>query len=295
VAEQAAQIDDTAAAPPPDSPETGDPVGDAIAEFVGGNPDSTGREETPTPKPEGQVDDLDRSILDDDPAPAAENTPETDRITVKTLAEKAGVALEDIVFVEDDGDGEGPRETSYADVKRKLAGARQLESDQLAFDQQAQAQQNELLRERQELSQLVSLIPRDAIPADAAEQLQAMFTATATREAEQTLKVIPSWRDPTTMQADREDMAAYAREWGYSSAEIDAIVDHRMLNFLRYHTRLVKRVAELEKAPTRTSKRTRRASKAGSTDKVGQLRGAVERGEMSGSDAVSAFLKSVGM
>lgn len=266
------------------------------AEIAGlmGKSETPQRQETAEPKPA-----LDpepgKSLLDDDQdIPGPTTGQETGKHSVKQLAEKAGIDLAEVVFVVDNGDGSGPREMSYADVKARLNDSEQLEADRLTFETEQREASNALLNARREFEALVAQIPPESWPAGFAEQIADQSVRTAEYETRMTLAAIPTWKDPTVMQADKQDMTAYMAEWGFSPAEVDNIMDHRTLNFVRYHTRLVRRVAELEKAGP-GAKAPAKGSQKGRGNKQARLKAQVDSGAITGDQAAASYLKSIGL
>lgn len=271
------------------APETA--IDDAIADLLGtSKPAEPQQQETAAPKLEAMP-----SLLEDGPSIPADTQPrETATNTVKGLAENAGVDVKDLVFTFDEGDGSGPKDVSYTDVKKAYVASEALSAERLDFETTSREESNKLLNARREFESLVSMIPPESWPPQLVQRLTEQHTRTAEYETRMTLNAIPTWKDGTVMEADRADMKSYLAEWGYSDTEVDSVTDHRMLNFVRYHTRLVKRVAELEKGghapgkPQRASKTTDSASLAG-------LKRQRDSGAISGDQAASKWLKSIGV
>ena len=66
-----------------------------------------------------------------------------------------------------------------------------------------------------------------------AEQTQKQTEEMLQREQQQLLRAIPEWRDDTTAEAERSALVEYMRETGYTSDELNNVVDHRALVIAR--------------------------------------------------------------
>jgi len=278
---------------PVEAPETA--IDDAIADMLGGTPPEPRQETAEPPKGPTPLEpslDPDRSMLDDsepDPIAKSKETP----TTIKALAENAGVRVQDLTFSLDNGDGTA-REVSWSDAKAAIEKADKLESERLDFETAHTEQHNKLLNAQREFESVVAAIPPEQWPQGLAEQMQQQRLKGMEYQARMTLTAIPSWKDPTAMQADREMMADYLGEWGWNPTEVGAIDDHRALAFVRYHARLVKRVAELEKAGG-TAHKPSKGTVKGRGNKLRGLKQQVSQGSITGDQAVHKWLKSIGV
>lgn len=89
----------------------------------------------------------------------------------------------------------------------------------------------------QEFQQRANAIQQHLMQVQAAQQqqaAQAQQTQAATIEAERAklLEAFPEWRDPAKFQAARTELVSYARQTGFSEAELAGIADHRYLKVL---------------------------------------------------------------
>jgi hypothetical protein len=64
------------------------------------------------------------------------------------------------------------------------------------------------------------------------QQLREQQAALLPKERERMLETHPEWRDPAKFDADRKSMSAYAKQLGFSDAELAAIHDHRYMQVL---------------------------------------------------------------
>jgi hypothetical protein len=59
------------------------------------------------------------------------------------------------------------------------------------------------------------------------------YDADVAAEQEKLLAVLPEWKDPAVASKGRAQLAAYAKEEGYSAKDLEGITDHRIIKILR--------------------------------------------------------------
>jgi hypothetical protein len=64
------------------------------------------------------------------------------------------------------------------------------------------------------------------------QQLQQQQAALLPRERDKMLETHPEWRDPAKFDADRKSMSAYAKQLGFTDAELGSVFDHRYIAVL---------------------------------------------------------------
>lgn len=64
------------------------------------------------------------------------------------------------------------------------------------------------------------------------QQLQQQQAALLPKEREKMLERVPEWRDQAKFDADRKSMSAYAKQLGFSDAELASVFDHRYMAVL---------------------------------------------------------------
>lgn len=65
-----------------------------------------------------------------------------------------------------------------------------------------------------------------------AQQLQQQQAALLPKERDKMLERVPEWRDQAKFDADRKSMSAYAKQLGFSDAELASVFDHRYMTVL---------------------------------------------------------------
>jgi len=172
--------------------------------------------------------------------------------TLNDLAETLGVAVKDLYAITFPmAEGGTPR--SIGELKDILAKEVDFESRSMQWEETRTKTENELLRAREDLRVILQSIPKGTIKPEVLAKAQAEATAYREQEAARTLEVIPEWSKDETKTADREAMLSHMQAYGFTKAQLEAIVDHRMLKYIRDNMLRERRVAAaLEKVNERT-------------------------------------------
>lgn len=190
--------------------------------------------------------------------------------TVAELLETAGLTAEDFWKLEFRDGKEGVGEThALGRLKDMLTQESDLETRSFKFEENRVRQENELVRARTDLQAIVASLPRDAIKPEILERVRSERARYEQAEAERTLEAIPEWADEARRDQDRAGMAAHLAEYGYGEHHLDAIVDHRMLKYVRDNwdrkVRVDRAMGKLiEKKPSRDAKPSTRGAPQGS-------------------------------
>lgn len=265
--------------------ENPEPTGDALAEvsaLLQANPetlvnpkeadplaDTYGADEpAPVQKPQRQPDKgKGDSGEDDTPEKISEDglgmEPGTDggdadpvTASLKNLAEKAGVAVEDIYDIEvPTGDGQEPM--TIGDLKDSFTALTKLETTKQTFEDTRTDFENEMIRARAELQGIIQLLPE--VPAELIQRAATEYAQTQDNERQALFRIRPEWRDPEAFARAQESILESVSEYGFSKAELNQVVDHRLTKLLwDFHT-LRERVREANAG----AKRVRSASRTG--------------------------------
>lgn len=142
---------------------------------------------------------------------------------------------------------EGEREAAIGLYRQQLTNAKALgdlaqaqlmgEFNQVNWNQLRQTdpvQWTALQLEFQNRSGAINQHLREVAAAQEAqsEQLRQQQAALLPKERERMLERVPEWRDGAKFEADRKVMSSYAKQIGFSDAEMAAIFDHRHMQVL---------------------------------------------------------------
>ena len=153
--------------------------------------------------------------------------------SLDAVAAKLGVEKSDLyeLAITQPGDGED-RVTigQLADIAKDKG---QLELDRLEFDERVQKREADLMRAQQEVTEIVSLLPKAAISKDLLNAVAKRMAQTQDKERGQTLLAIPEWKDQAREDADRLEMSKHLEPYGFAGNYLDSIHDHRTLKYIR--------------------------------------------------------------
>lgn len=106
--------------------------------------------------------------------------------------------------------------------------------------QKVEKTRNELMMERRDLEMIIDALPQ--LPEEIGTIIQQRKQRLLAREGEAMLSAIPEWSEATTFQADRKEMLALTKGYGFSEAELEGVADHRLVKMIRDYTKLRNRV-----------------------------------------------------
>ncbi|MEX2125476.1 MAG: hypothetical protein WD795_16400 [Woeseia sp.] len=104
---------------------------------------------------------------------------------------------------------------------------------ELEFEETRQKREGDLLRAQNELRELVSSLPKNAIKPEVLEAVRQKHDATLQRERAATLEAIPSWADDTKRTEDITGIVKHLEGYGFPKSFVLNISDHRMLRYFR--------------------------------------------------------------
>ena len=215
---------------------------------------------------------------------SAEQEPEkaeTEPLTVKGLAEKLNMPVEalyaDLELVP------GMTLGQAKDQAKDLLKAQELLST--AEDKRISGE-NELIRKQQEYR----IALQD--PNLTQEEVEQRWEATVKAANKQAIDTIDGWADEKVRSADLKANRALMKEYGYTTAQADSVIDPVQLKMLTDYARLRKRVQTAAKPVKESQKQNRsnahKAVKTAANRAVDQY----NSGEISRTDAVVALMKS---
>ena len=250
--------------------------------LLGEEPDNTAEE--PDQEPTEQT--VEEPSASEEPTEEATQEAATMPGTVKELAEQLGVRPQDVYagLKINIGDSEVSL-SEFKDRAKDLFKADELRS---AANTHKTDTENELLRARRELSQAQQRYqPTDAEKA----QSETDWNNYVAKENAATLAVIPDWQTPEKQSAGLTAVAGLAGEYGFSDAEVQTMVDHRIIKQWHDHAELKARLKSAENSVVKKnrdqSSRTRRTAPATDIDKARQLH---KDGKLSTTSMVAALI-----
>ncbi len=188
---------------------------------------------------------------------------------LETLAEKAGLTMDEIYKFEVKlGDGLEP--TTLGALKDQFQNYSKLEVKTEAFETSRTEFENNMIRSRGELAEIVSLLPEGSITDALVQQATRQYAETRTMELEALVKIKPEWADPTAYALAQSEILETASEYGFKRSDLNAVIDHRLIKLLHdFHT-MRKRFSEANAGAKRvldTSRQKRAKTTRGAPDK----------------------------
>ncbi len=214
------------------------PAGDPPA----GDPPAGDKVKIDDKPPEGTaLDDVAELLADKDTPPAtppAGDPPADD--TLAALAEAQGVKVEDLykltIPMRDGGEP-----VTLGDLKDRAAKAQNLDLLSVEIEDRRTEFENSMIRARQELSEVVSLLPE--VPPALIERARAAHLENVDRERAALLVVKPEWADEGTFRRAQDDILEAVADYGFRRSDLDLVIDHRLTKLLHDFAGLKKRVA----------------------------------------------------
>jgi hypothetical protein len=158
----------------------------------------------------------------------------------------------------------GAEPLTIGDMKDRVGELVELETREAQFDQRRIKSEGEVLRAQTELRELISMIPKENIPAGIVDKIRKRHEATVNRERELTLEHIPQWQDEKTCAADISGINELLSDYGFDDTFIATVVDHRALKFIRDMYLMDKRIkTALARVETPTKRGKKPSSKVG--------------------------------
>lgn len=166
------------------------------------------------------------------------------------LAETLGVEVSDLwgMTYRD----AGGKKRTFGELKDLLAKDTDLETREHQFAERKVAAENELLRAQQDLNFIVSQMPEGSLKKAIRERAHSERERVRLREESRTLELIPEWKNEAVRDKERDGMSDYMQGYGFTGADLDRVIDHRMLKMIRDSWQRAERVKRaLEKVEER--------------------------------------------
>jgi len=194
------------------------------------------------------------------PATGADGGDPDDPIALRLqeLAEKAGVTIKELYATVIQLGGEQDEATTLGALKDQFRDYSQLEATRSAFEESRTVFENDMIRSRGELQEVIKLLPE--VPDAIVQQAQQVYAASRDKEREALHLVKPEWKDAEAFARAQDAMLETVAEYGFKRADLDAVLDHRLTKLLWDFHVMRKRFSEANasaKKVTRVSKQRR--------------------------------------
>lgn len=145
----------------------------------------------------------------------------------------------------------GEQTVTLGELKEMVPRLASLDAERAEFADRVTATELEQIDGHRRLMALVDALPANSIPPGLLQRLELQHAEKREREAELLNRARPAWGDPKYASAERDAMGAVAMKYGFSRAELAAIVDHRQVLLLQDFAHALARIEAAKGAARR--------------------------------------------
>jgi len=193
--------------------------------------------------------------------------------TFADAAEKLGISVEDLYKLEIAiAEGNDSEKFSVGALKDSMKERTDHKIEQIRWGEEKAQQEGELMRARNELSEMLSLLPPGALKPEVTAKIREKHDATLKLEREKIFQVIPEWKDETKREADLGSMRDHLDRSGFPKNYLNNVSDHKTFRYIRENMLREQRITQAlalvkpkapkgKQAPSNSGSTTRGASK----------------------------------
>jgi hypothetical protein len=155
--------------------------------------------------------------------------------TLQDAAERLGVKIEDLYKLEFGlgGAEENAERPTLGKLKDHFAERESHSLENLRWGEERAKAEGELMRSRNELTELMAMLPPEAIKPEVLNKVREKHVATVARERELTLSVIPEWQTESVRDADLVGMREHLTNAGFPKGYLERVTDHKTMRYIR--------------------------------------------------------------
>ena len=228
-----------------------DSVTSQIAELLrGGDADRAADENEPSGEQVAAVEDELAAALggleDESPEPdgEAETPEETPLVSLADAAEKLGLSKADLYKLQVPMPGDGEPMT-LGELKDKALEWDKSVSERETHAETMRQQRLQMVQVQNEVRELVSMIPPELMTQQMLDQARSRIDAAKSQAVQDTLQLVPEWKDREAYAADRELMNAHIAKYGFDPEDLDVVLEPRLFAYVRAQA---KREQQIEQA-----------------------------------------------
>lgn len=154
--------------------------------------------------------------------------------TIIEAAERLGIKPEDFykleVSIEEDGEAQPFTLSALKDAHKERQN---FQLEQLEWGENKATQEGELLRSRNEIVELLSMLPKEAIKPEVINKIRQKHDASIKLENERTLNVIPEWKNEQRRTDEMGAMREHLTKAGFPTNYLNNVSDHRTMRYIR--------------------------------------------------------------
>jgi len=165
--------------------------------------------------------------------------------TILDAASKLGLKPEDFYKLEVAiAEGENAEKFTVGALKDAMKDRADFKFQQLQWGEDKATSEGELLRSRNELVELMSMLPKESIKPEVVNKIREKHDATLKLERERTLNVIKEWSNETQRTADLDAMREHLTKAGFPANYLNQVSDHRTMRYIRENMLRERRISE---------------------------------------------------
>ena len=180
-------------------------------------------------------------------------------LPLKGLAEKAGITVEELYATVVPLGGEQDESTTLGALKDQFRDYSQLDATRSAFEESRTVFENDMIRSRGELQELIKMLPE--VPPALIKQAQDAYVESQDRERAALHLIKPEWKDAQAFARAQDAVLETVGEYGFKRADLDSVMDHRLTKLLWDFHVMRKRFSEANANAKKVVNPTRRKTR----------------------------------
>jgi hypothetical protein len=187
----------------------------------------------------GQQDEPDGAEADDEGEQGDEGTPPE---SLRDARKKLGLSRNQMNALTVEVAGVAGGTMTLGELLAKAPEIGKLDKQRTELDDERGSWELERVSSYRNISAIIDQLPKNAMTAGLLRQLEAQHENTRARELETLHFARPRWQDANYAQAARAKIHATAKEYGFSRAEVDGLMDHRQVLLVQDYADLREKV-----------------------------------------------------
>jgi hypothetical protein len=210
--------------------------------------------------------------------------------TIAEAAERLGLKLEELYGLEVSvADGNDAEKFTVGALKDAMKERTDHKLEQIRWGEEKANQEGELMRSRNELTELMQLLPPGSLKPEVLAKVREKHDATLKLERERIFQVIPEWKDEAKRGADLDAMREHLERSGFPKGYLNNVSDHKTFRYIRENMLREQRITQaLALVKPKAPKSKQAPSTSGSTTKGPRMPTGVQRGNSAEGQKVSA-------
>lgn len=210
--------------------------------------------------------------------------------TIAEAAERLGLKLEELYGLEVAiADGTDAEKFTVGALKDAMKERTDHKLEQIRWGEERAQQEGELLRSRNELTELMALLPANALKPEVIAKVREKHDATLKLERERIFQVIPEWKDEAKRNIDLDAMREHLERSGFPKGYLNNVSDHKTFRYIRENMLREQRITQALSLVKPKPKTKQAPSTSGSTTKGPKQPTSMQRGNSAEGHKIGAI------